>query len=139
MPDESMVTLGTELKHLSVNTVEEVGRIWIDACRYNIAHADDIDDIVAESADILCMFASIFMEIAELAMNTNYPTIRALAGAFMYQCEAHADSARAMIDNATPKPSRTSMDAIPLPPELQNKTYEDNVVMFSLFGDHQTH
>ena len=136
--DETLVTLGTELKYLSVNTLEEVGRIWIDACRYNIANENDIHDIVHEAADILCMFTSIFMEIAEAC--TPEPDIfRALCGSLMYQSEGHADSARAMIDNAAPKPSKSSMDAIPLPIELQDKTYSDNVVTFSLFGKPQTH
>jgi hypothetical protein len=138
--EEELVILGTELKHLSVNTLEEVGRIWIDACRYNIASEDDIHDIVHQSADILCMFTSIFMDVAETITNNNGPDIlRALTAALMYQCEAHADSARAMIDNATPKPSKTSMDAIPIPAELQGKTYSDNVVTFSLFGEQKTH
>ncbi len=58
--NEDVVTLGVELKHLSVNTLEEVGRIWIDACRYNVANEEDIHDIVHQSADILCMFTSYF-------------------------------------------------------------------------------
>lgn len=138
--EETLVTLGTELKHLSVNTLEEVGRIWIDACRYNIANEEDINDIVHQSADILCIFSSIFMEIAETLTETNPNDVaRALCAALMYQCEAHADSARAMITNADPEPSRTSMDAIPIPAELQNKSYTDNVVTFSLFGEQKTH
>lgn len=132
--DENLIPLATELKYLSVNTLEEVGRIWIDACRYGIENQQDIDDIVNESADILCMFASIFMEIAE-ACTPNPDVIRALAGSMMYQAEAHADSARSMIDNSNPKPNKTSIDAIPLPPELQDKHYTDNVVTFTLFGD----
>ena len=136
--------LATELKYLSVNTVEEVGRIWIDACRYGIHNQADIDDMVHQSADILCMFASIFMEIAEAA--TPQPeTIRALTAAMMYQCEAQADSARSLIDNAIDTASnhgdshagasRSSLDSIPLPEELQNKHYTDNVVTFTLFGE----
>lgn len=135
--DEQLITLGTELKYLCVNTLEEVGRIWIDACRYGIANDDDIHDIVHQSADILCIFSSLFLEIAEYC--TPEPNIiRALSGAMMYQSEAHADNARAMINNATvetQKPNKTSMDAIPLPEELQNETYTNNVVTFSLFGD----
>lgn len=131
---EDLIPLATELKYLCVNTLEEVGRIWIDACRYGIENKQDIDDIIRESSDILCMFASIFMEIAELC--TPEPAIiRALSAGLMYQCEAHADSARSMIENSNPKPSRTSMDVIPLPPELQNKKYTDNVVTFSLFDE----
>lgn len=135
-----IVTLGVELKHLSVNTLEEVGRIWIDACRYNVASEDDIHDIVHQSADILCMFTSIFMDVAEIITNNSGPDIlRALSAALMYQCEAHADSARSILDNATPKLSKTSIDAIPIPAELQGKTYSDNVVTFSLFGEQKTH
>lgn len=135
---DDLVTLAAELKYLSVNTVEEVGRIWIDACRYGIDNQQDIDDIVNESADILCMFGSILMEVADLC--TPEPdTIRALCASLMYQCEAHADSARTMIDNANPKPNKTSIDAIPLPTELQNQKYTDNVVTFTLFGDQRTH
>lgn len=134
---EDLIPLATELRHLCVNTLEEVGRIWIDACRYNIAKEEDINDIVHESADILCIFSSIYMEIAE-ACTPEPDLIRALSASLMYQCEAHADSARAMIDNADPKPSKTSMDAIPLPAELQGESYTDNVVMFSLFGDRQS-
>ena len=126
--------LAAELKYLSVNTVEEVGRIWIDACRYGIHHEDDINDIVNQSADILCMFASIFMEIAELC-TPDPDSARAVAATLMYQAEAQADSARSLIDNATPKLSKTSLDTIPLPDELQNRRYTDNVVAFSLFGD----
>lgn len=133
-----LVTLATELKYLSVNTVEEVGRIWIDACRYGIDNQTDIDDIVNQSADILCMFGSLLMEIAE-ACTPNPETIRALCATLMYQCEAHADNARAMINNANPKPNKTSMDAIPLPHELQEKHYTDNVVTFTLFGDQRSH
>ncbi len=131
---DDLIPLATELKYLSVNTLEEVGRIWIDTCRYGIENQQDIDDIVHESADILCMFASIFMEAAEKC--TPHPDIiRALAGSLMYQCEAHADSARAMIDNANPKPNQTSIDDIPLPDELQEKTYTNNVVTFTLFNN----
>ncbi len=126
--------LATELKYLSVNTVEEVGRIWIDACRYGIHNEDDINDIVNQSADILCMLGSIFMEISE-ACTPEPLTIRGVAATLMYQAEAHADSARALLENAAPKTSKTSMDTIPLPEELQNKHYADNVVAFSLFGD----
>jgi len=135
---ESLKPLAAELKYLSVNTVEEVGRIWIDACRYGIHHQDDIDDMVNQSADILCMFASLFMEIAE-ATTPQPDVIRALTAAMMYQCEAQADSARALIDNLNPTPSRSSLDAIPLPEELQNKHYTDNVVTFTLFGDQRMH
>jgi len=135
---KALVTLGTELKYLSVNTVEEVGRIWVDACRYNVANEQDIDDIINESPDILCMFSSIFMEIAETTTEGPFQTIRAIAAAAMYQAEAHADTARNLLINTTSKPSRTAMDAIPLPHDLQNKTYSDNVVMFSLFGETQT-
>lgn len=132
--NETLITLGAELKYLSINTLEEVGRIWIDACRYGIENPSDIHDIVHESADILCMFGSIFMEIAEIC--TPQPDIlRALAASLMYQCEAHADSARALIDNANPKPNKSSIDTIPLPIALQNKHYTDNVVTFTLFGD----
>jgi hypothetical protein len=132
--DEALIPLAAELKYLCVNTLEEVGRIWIDACRYGIENKQDIDDIVNQSSDILCMFASIFMEIAEIC--TPEPAIiRALCAGLMYQCEAHADSARAMVENANPQPNRTSIDLIPLPPELQNKTYSDNVVTFTLFGE----
>jgi len=132
--DESLIPLATELKYLSVNTLEEVGRIWIDACRYGIENEDDIYDIVHQSADILCMFSSIYMEVAEQC--TPEPEIiRALSASMMYQCEAHADSARAMLDNANPKPNKTSIDSIPLPPELQNNHYTDNVVTFTLFSD----
>ena len=136
--DEDMAPLAAELKYLSVNTLEEVGRIWIDACRYNIANDEDIQDIVNESADILCMFASILLEVAEMA-TPNHPAIRATSAALMYQCEAQADSARAMIDNANPKPEKTSMDAIPVPADLiAAPHYTDNVVTFSLFGGSQT-
>ena len=132
--DENLAPLAAELKYLSVNTLEEVGRIWIDACRYGIDNQDDIEDIVNESADILCMFASLFMEVAEIC--TPEPnSIRAVAGSLMYQAEAHADSARALIENANPKPNKASIDAIPLPAELQDTHYTDNVVTFTLFGD----
>jgi hypothetical protein len=132
--EDHLLPLATELKYLSVNTVEEVGRIWIDACRYGIHNQDDINDTVNQSADILCMLASIFMEISE-ACTPEPGTIRGVAATLMYQAEAHADSARALLDNAAPQPSKTSMDAIPLPKELQNRHYTDNVVAFSLFGD----
>ena len=126
--------LATELKYLSINTLEEVGRIWIDACHYGIDRPDDIEDIVTQSPDILCMFASIFMEIAEAC--TPEPDIfRAVAASLMYQCEAHADSARSLLENADPKPSKTAIEDIPLPPELQAKSYTDNVVTFTLFGE----
>lgn len=134
--NETLVTLGAELKYLSIMTLEEVGRIWIDACRYGIENPSDIHDIVHESADILCMFGSVFMEVAEEC--TPQPDlIRALAASLMYQCEGHADNARALIDNANPKPNKSSIDTIPLPAELQNKHYTDNVVTFTLFGDKQ--
>ena len=137
--DESLFPLAAELKYLSVNTLEEVGRIWIDACRYNIANEQDIADIVNESADILCMFASIFMEVAE-ACTPQPDFIRAMAAACMYQCEAQADSARAMIDNSNPQPDKSSMDQIPLPEELYRQHhYTDNVVTFTLFGEQQPH
>ncbi len=131
---ESLKPLSAELKYLSVNTVEEVGRIWIDTCRYGIHNQQDIDDIVSESADILCMFSSILMEVAE-ACTPEPNAIRAVAAALMYQAEGHADCARTLIQNANPKPSKSSMDTIPLPEELQNKHYTDNVVTFTLFGD----
>ena len=139
--DQALAALAAELKYLSVNTVEEVGRIWIDACRYNVASDDDIRDIVDQASDILCMFASIFMEIAELTTEGDLQAIRAITAALMYQAEAHADTARSLLDNSedsTHKMSKTSMDDIPLPPEVQNQTYSDNVVMFSLFGESQT-
>lgn len=137
--DENLFPLAAELKYLSVNTLEEVGRIWIDAFRYNIANEADIHDLVNESADILCMFASIFMEVAEIC--TPEPDfIRGMAAACMYQCEAQADSARAMIDNANPQPNKSSIDAIPLPEELyQQQHYTDNVVTFTLFNDQRIH
>lgn len=136
--DEAMQPLAAELKYLSVNTLEEVGRIWIDACHYNMSNPQDISDIVNESADILCMFASIFMEVAEQC--TPHPdVIRAMAAALMYQCEAQADSARAMIENANPKPNKSSVEAIPFPQELYNEHhYTDNVITFTLFSDQQT-
>ena len=137
--DENLYPLAAELKYLSVNTLEEVGRIWIDACRYNIAQEQDIADIVNESADILCMFGSIFMEVADCC-TPQYDCIRAMAAVAMYQCEAQADSARAMIDNANPQPNKSSIDDIPLPDELYSqKEYTDNVVTFTLFGDQRTH
>lgn len=132
--DEALKPLATELKYLSVNTVEEVGRIWIDTCRYGINNQADIDDIVNESADILCMFSSILMEVAE-ATTPEPMAIRAVSAALMYQAEGHADCARTLLQNANPKPSKSSMDTIPLPKELQNKHYTDNVVTFTLFGD----
>lgn len=131
--DETLQALGTELKYLSVNTVEEVGRIWIDAYHYNAADQQDIDDITHETADILCMFTSIFMELAE-ACTPDPHYMRAVASCLMYQCEAHADHARRLID--TPKQKISTLQAVPLPAALQDKTYQDNVVMFSLFQDH---
>jgi hypothetical protein len=129
--------LAAELKYLSVNTVEEVGRIWIDACRYGIENEEAIHDLVHDSADILCMFSSIFMEVAE-ACTPEPDTIRALAACAMYQAEAHADSAASMVDNAdNKKPQKTNRDFIPLPAELSEKQYTDNVVAFSLFGEAQ--
>jgi hypothetical protein len=122
------------LKYLSVNTVEEVGRIWIDACRYGIHNEDDIRDIVDQSADILCMFASVFMEISEIC-KPEAEVHRAIAATLMYQAEAQADCAQALLNDAAPKASRSSIDSIPLPEDLQNKCYTDNVVAFSLFGD----
>lgn len=136
---DNLHPLGAELKYLSVNTLEEVGRIWIDACHYNISDAQDIADIVNESADILCMFASLFMEIAEEC--TPQPDIlRALTAAMMYQCEAQADSARAMIENGNPKPNKSSIDTIPIPEEIyQQNHYTDNVVTFTLFTEQPLH
>jgi len=133
--DDSIRVLGTELKHLSVNSVEEVGRIWIDTCRYGIHNEDDIHDIVHQAADILCMFSSIFMEIAEIC--TPKPDLyRAMSASLMYQCEAHADNARNLIENATPKSKQKSeLNDIPLPQELLDNRYTDNVVTFSLFGE----
>ena len=52
---DDMTTFATELKYLSVNTVEEVGRIWIDACRYGVAKDEDVHDMVHQASDILCM------------------------------------------------------------------------------------
>lgn len=136
--DETLVTLATELKYLSVNTLEEVGRIWIDACRYGVATEQDIHDMVHQASDILCMFTSIFMEVAELC--TPQPEIvRGIAACLMYQAESHADQAQMMVDNATyvgAKIQHEARDHIPLPVELQGKTYTDNIVTFSLFGDH---
>lgn len=133
--DEDLAPLTAELKYLSVNTLEEVGRIWIDACRYNIVNEQDISDLVNESPDILCMFASILMEVAEIC--TPQPDlVRAIAAATMYQCEAHADCARAMIDNAHPQPDQSSKDEIPIPEELYTeKHFTDNVVTFTLFSE----
>lgn len=137
--DDNLFPLAAELKYLSVNTLEEVGRIWIDACHYNMPNEEGIADIVNEAADILCMFGSIFMEVAE-ACTPNPDYIRAMAAACMYQCEAQADSARAMIDNANPQPNKSSIDEIPLPEELyRQKTYTDNIVTFTLFGEQQAH
>lgn len=134
---EDMTTFATELKYLSVNTVEEVGRIWIDACRYGVAKDEDVHDMVHQASDILCMFTSIFMDIAELT--TPEPEIiRAVSACLMYQAESHADQARIMVENAEHQGSSVKMEArdhIPLPIELQEKTYQDNVVMFSLFGE----
>lgn len=133
--DEDIRVLGTELKHLSVNSVEEVGRIWIDTCRYGIHNEDDIHDIVHQAADILCMFSSIFMEIAEAC--TPQPDLyRAMTASLMYQCEAHADNARNLIENTPVKSKQKSeLNDIPLPQELMNNRYTDNVVTFSLFGE----
>lgn len=138
--------LTTELKHLSVNTVEEVGRIWIDACHYGVANDADIHDMVHQTADILCVFTSIFMDIAEMA--TPEPAmIRAIAACLMYQTEAQADQASALVENnqflegqAAPQKSKPTnlRDDIPLPPELQNKTYDNNVVAFTLFDQHSS-
>jgi hypothetical protein len=133
--DTQIEPLATELKHLSVNTAEEVGRIWIDACRYDMAREDDIRDIVQQSPDILCIFASLFMDIAE-ACTGKYEIIRGLSAILHYQCEAHADNARAMIDNAErhEKVNSSSRDMIPIPEEIyQDKNYQDNIVPFSLF------
>lgn len=137
--DETLSVLATELKHLSVNTVEEVGRIWIDACQYGVATDADIYDMVHQAGDILCVFTSILMDIAEAA--TPEPAvIRAIAGCLMYQAEAQADQATLLIENPQPNAPKTISqsgalrDAIPLPPELQGKTYDNNVVAFSLFG-----
>jgi hypothetical protein len=143
---ENLNVLSTELKHMSINTVEEVGRIWIDACHYGVASDEDIHDMVHQTSDILCVFTSIFMDIAELC--TPEPSlIRAIAGCLMYQTEAQADQASALVENkqflqgqATPKINQSKTpalrDDIPLPPELQNKTYDNNVVTFTLFGQH---
>jgi len=133
---ETIKILGTELKHLSINSVEEVGRIWIDTCRYGIHNDDDIHDIVHQSADILCMFSSIFMDIAQ-ACTPEHDLYRAISASLMYQCEAHADNARSLIENASPKPQKTDLSDIPLPPELQNNHYTDNVVTFTLFNEHR--
>jgi hypothetical protein len=132
---EDLTVLATELKYLSVNTAEEVGRIWIDACRYGVATDEDIHDMVHQASDILCMFTSLFMDISEVA--TPEPnTVRAIAACLMYQAEAHADQAVAMIENTqvVEKKKRVgTRDHIPLPAELQNKTYDNNVVTFTLF------
>lgn len=134
---DELATLATELKYLSVNTVEEVGRIWIDACRYGVATDEDIHDMVHQASDILCMFTSLFMDIAEIC--TPQPDIvRAIAACLMYQAEAHADRAVSMIENTqyVGKTKKTdAADHIPLPMELQDKNYTDNVVMFTLFGE----
>lgn len=138
---DDLTTLATELKYLSVNTLEEVGRIWIDACRYGVASDEDIHDMVHQASDILCMFTSIFMEVAEMC--TPEPEIiRALSACMMYQAESHADQARVMVDHAEDqgKQAKTEMrDHIPLPVELQDQNYTDNVVMFSLFGEQTAH
>jgi hypothetical protein len=131
---DTLKPLAAELKYLSVNTVEEVGRIWVDTCRYGIHNQDNINDIVNESADILCILASILMEVAE-ACTPDPDIIRAVSAALMYQAEGHADCARSLIQNADPKPSKSSMETIPLPEELQNKHYTDNVVTFTLFDE----
>lgn len=135
---EDLCTLATELKYLSVNTLEEVGRIWIDACRYGIANDQDIHDMVHESADILCMFTSLFMDIAEADDKTE-SCVRAVAACLMYQSEAHADQARALLENTTSqecqKQAVGARDHIPLPLELQDQNFTDNVVMFSLFSE----
>ena len=135
--NDELTVLATELKYLSVNTVEEVGRIWIDACRYGVATDTDIHDMVHQASDILCMFTSLFMDISELA--TPEPNlVRAIAACLMYQAEAHADQAVTMIENTQIIKSKKQMgmrDHIPLPPELQNKTYDNNVVTFTLFGN----
>lgn len=135
---EDLCTLATELKYLSVNTLEEVGRIWIDACRYGIANEQDIHDMVHESADILCMFTSLFMDISEL-IEAQDSAIRAVSACLMYQSEAHADQARALIENSSlnerRQQSASLRDHIPLPLELQDQKFTDNVVMFSLFSE----
>ena len=132
---EDLTVLATELKYLSVNTAEEVGRIWIDACRYGVATDEDIHDMVHQASDILCMFTSLFMDISEVA--TPEPSvIRAIAACLMYQAEAHADQATNMIENTQiveRKKQVGARDMIPLPSELQNKTYDNNVVTFTLF------
>jgi len=132
---EDLTVLATELKYLSVNTAEEVGRIWIDACRYGVATDADIHDMVHQASDILCMFTSLFMDISEVA--TPEPAIiRGIAACLMYQAEAHADQAVAMIENTQIVENKKQVgarDMIPLPTELQNKTYDNNVVTFTLF------
>lgn len=134
---DDLTTLATELKYLSVNTLEEVGRIWVDACRYGVATDEDIYDMVHQASDILCMFTSIFMEVAE-ACTPEPEIVRAISACLMYQAESHADQARIMVDNSEVKGKSIHMetkDHIPLPVELQDKNYEDNVVTFSLFGE----
>lgn len=138
---DDLTTLATELKYLSVNTVEEVGRIWIDACRYGVANEEDVHDMVHQASDILCMFTSIFMEVAE-ACTPDPEIIRCIAGCLMYQAESHADQARMMVENAEDQGRKVitePRDHIPLPVELQDQKYTDNVVMFSLFGEQTAH
>jgi hypothetical protein len=132
--NEDLQVLATELKHLSINSVEEVGRIWIDACRYGIHNDDDIHDIVHQASDILCIFSSVFMEIAEICNGLD-DVCRAIAASLMYQCEAHSDNAQSLLTNAAPKPQKTDLNAIPLPKELQDHHYTDNIVTFTLFGE----
>lgn len=129
---EDLCVLAAELKYLAVNTLEEAGRIWIDACRYGIADERDIHDLVHESADILCMFTSLFMDVADAVDEPQSP-VRALAACLMYQAEAHADQARMIIDNI--HQTAAPRDHIPLPVELQDRHFTDNIVTFSLFGE----
>ena len=62
--------------------------------------------------------------------------IRAIAGTLMYQSEGHADRARMMVEQLDEQktiPARPKLDTIPLPPELQQEHYTNNVVAFTLF------
>jgi|GEM_PF-1296000 len=131
--------LSTELKYLSVNTLEEVGRIWIDVYRYGLVNEQDIHDLIHESPDILCIFISLFMDISDM-IEEKESYIRAISACLMYQSEAHADQARTLIENAAhkntpPRQTESLRDHIPLPLELQNQKFTDNIVAFSLFGE----
>ena len=116
--DDDFQILVTELKHISISTVERYGRVWIDAREHDIFQSEEDDlALLQEAPEILNAFGSVYEELEAYLDESGF--VHHLISLLGYQSYAQADLADQYLDMIQAK-RLPHGDPIPLPLELQD-------------------